>query len=104
MDTIEQRPIKFKDGIKQKTSSMLSKLGRMKNTFIERIKSTKDKVVDFATTKMANHYLKKEEKELQRKEAAIIKEEELAHEREIEARTEEHKIGMKEDLKEQTKL
>lgn len=100
----QQRMLNFKAGLKQKAASAFSKLGTMKNALVEKIKNTKDKVVDFASTKMANYYLDKEAKELERKEEAKLKEEELAQEKEIEARTEEHKIGMKEALMEQDRL
>ena len=116
--------INFKEGVPQKTSSIYTKLGTIKNNFFEKLKPTNldvkirhfmeeaqiagltalNKGTDFINTKVANYYLAKEDKELERREQVRIEEEELARERAIEARTEEHKIGMKEALKEQARM
>ena len=57
MDAKNRRIMNFKQGVKQKTSAIYSKLGRIKNAIVDRIKSTKDKVVDFTTTKVADYYI-----------------------------------------------
>jgi len=58
-----QRMISFKEGVKQKTSTAFGRLGRMKNEFVSKLQTTKDKVVDFASTQMANYYLRQEERQ-----------------------------------------
>ena len=94
----QQRIMNFKQGVKQKTSTVFGKLGRMKNAFIEKLKNAKDKIVDFGSTQMANYYLKKEEKDKVKafKEAAALAEkQELLNEK---ARIKERKSAMKEAL------
>lgn len=131
-NALKERFLSFKEGIKQKVSSTKGKLGRIKNSALEKLNpnnidvkfrdlverveikglevankskktiiEAKDKVVDFAATQAANYYLREEEKQQERLEQKRIREEELAREAEIKANTEDHRIGMKEALKEQ---
>jgi len=89
--------VKFRDLVERVEIAGLEVAHKGKEAVVE----AKDKVVDFAATQAANYYLRQEEKEQQRLEQERIREEERAREAEIKANSKEHKIGMKEALKEQ---
>ena len=89
--------VKFRDLVERVEIKGLEVAHKGKEAVIE----AKDKVVDLYATQAANYYLRQEEKEQERLEQERIREEELAREAEIKANSQEHKIGMKEALKEQ---
>ena len=89
--------VKFRDLVERVEIKGLEVAHKGKEAVIE----AKDKVVDLYATQAANYYLRQEEKEQERLEQERIREEERARDAEIRANSREHKIGMKEALKEQ---
>lgn len=89
--------VKFRDLVERVEIKGLEVAHKGKEAVIE----AKDRVVDLYATQAANYYLRQEEKEQERLEQERIREEERAREAEIKANSREHKIGMKEALKEQ---
>ena len=92
--------VKFRDLVEKVEIAGLEVAHKGKEAVIE----AKDKVVDLYATQAANYYLRQEQKEQERLEQERIREEERAREAEIKENSKEHKIGMKEALKEQDRL
>ena len=62
----EARRVAFRADVKQKVSSAKGKLGSIKNSLLEKLTSAKDKVSDFFAEQAANHYLRQEERRVER--------------------------------------
>ena len=126
----QARFLNFKVNVVQKVSSAKGKLGNLKNSFLEKLNPTnldvkfrniveqaeikglelvssgkekiqeaKDTVNEFVTDQIANYYINQEQREEQRRIVA----EERAREEAIKANTRDHKIGMREALREQAR-
>ena len=74
------------------------------NKGVQVVNTVKEQVTDFAYTQMANHYIRQEEENAKIQEREKIVKAEMQKEAEINSRTEEHKQGMKEALREKDRM